>query len=244
MKSAGRPFYYDFHIHSCLSPCGSQDMTPNNIVRMARLKGLDAIALTDHNTWRNCAAAVQVGKREGLLVIPGMELCTSEDIHVVCLFGDADAAGAFGERVYGLLPYRFNREDIFGEQLVLDEEDRVTGREERFLLGGAAISVNEAARLTGEYGGVAFPAHVDRGFGGILAVLGGIPPEAEFTAIELSSDCPPDFIREHRLESYTILYNSDAHDLWQISEREHFLTLTELTEQKIFDMIENFSDLA
>ncbi|HAS37802.1 MAG TPA: phosphoesterase, partial [Ruminococcaceae bacterium] len=78
--------YYDFHLHSCLSPCGDNDMTPYNLVNMAKILGLDAIALTDHNTAQNCRAAMEVGKSIGVTVIPGMELCTSEEVHVVCLF--------------------------------------------------------------------------------------------------------------------------------------------------------------
>ena len=78
--------YYDLHLHSCLSPCGSEDMTPNNIVNMAKLMGYDMIALTDHNSCLNCEATVTVGKRNGLTVVPGMELCTAEDAHTICLF--------------------------------------------------------------------------------------------------------------------------------------------------------------
>ena len=87
---------YDLHLHSCLSPCGDMDMTPNNIVGMAKLLGYDIIALTDHNTCRNTPAAVQAGERQGLVVVPGMELCTREEAHVVCLFPTAEAALAFG----------------------------------------------------------------------------------------------------------------------------------------------------
>ena len=79
-------YYYDLHLHSCLSPCGDMDMTPNNITGMAKLLGLDIIALTDHNTCRNCEATIAAGKENGVVVVPGMELTTSEDIHAVCLF--------------------------------------------------------------------------------------------------------------------------------------------------------------
>ena len=85
-------YYYDLHLHSCLSPCGDMDMTPNNIVNMAKLLGLDVIALTDHNTSLNCKAAMEVGQEVGLVVIPGMELTTSEDIHAVCLFPTLEQA--------------------------------------------------------------------------------------------------------------------------------------------------------
>ena len=92
-------YFYDLHIHSCLSPCGDMDMTPNNITGMAKLLGLDFIALTDHNTVLNCAAAIEAGERNGVMVIPGMELTTSEDIHAVCLFPSLEKALEWNEFV-------------------------------------------------------------------------------------------------------------------------------------------------
>ena len=91
--------YYDLHLHSCLSPCGSEDMTPNNIVNMAKLMGYDMIALTDHNSCLNCEATVTVGKRNGLTVVPGMELCTAEDAHTICLFPTVADAMEFHQYV-------------------------------------------------------------------------------------------------------------------------------------------------
>ena len=100
---------YDFHLHSCLSPCGDNDMTPYNLVNMAKIMGLDAIALTDHNTCLNCEAAMKVGKEAGVLVIPGMELCTDEEVHVVCLFPQLENALAFSEYVRERIPPVENR---------------------------------------------------------------------------------------------------------------------------------------
>lgn len=92
--------YYDLHLHSCLSPCGDDDMTPANIVGMAAVKGLDVIALTDHNSCKNCPAAIHHGQQYGVIVIPGMELCTIEEVHIICLFPELDAALAFDQYVY------------------------------------------------------------------------------------------------------------------------------------------------
>lgn len=98
--------YYDLHMHSCLSPCGADDMTPNNLVNMAALAGLQVIAVADHNTTKNVPAATKVGQQVGVLVVPAMELTTKEDIHVLCLLPDLDAAEAFREYVYARLPQR------------------------------------------------------------------------------------------------------------------------------------------
>ena len=128
------PLYYDLHIHSCLSPCGDDDMTPANIVGMAAVKGLDVIALTDHNSCRNCPAAMYHGEKYGVTVIPGMELTTREEVHVICLFPTLDDALRFDALIYEkLLPFP-NREDIFGKQQITDERDEVTGTVENLLI--------------------------------------------------------------------------------------------------------------
>ena len=96
--------YYDLHLHSCLSPCGDNDMTPYNLVHMAALQGMQMIALTDHNSCLNCPAAMEVGMQTGLLVIPGMELCTAEEAHVVCLFPALEPAMFFSEFIKTHIP--------------------------------------------------------------------------------------------------------------------------------------------
>src|SRR5574344_976296 len=104
---------YDFHIHSCLSPCGDAEMTPNNIANMAKLMGFDVLALTDHNAGENCPALIKVAEEIGLTVIPGMELCTSEEVHAVCLFPDIESSLAFSEYVHSTLPPIKNKPSAF-----------------------------------------------------------------------------------------------------------------------------------
>ena len=118
-------YYYDLHIHSCLSPCGDNDNTPNNIVGMGVLAGLQIMALTDHNTCRNCPAFFAAAKKHGTIPVAGMELTTAEDIHMVCLFPDLESAMAFDEEVGRHLIRVSKRPDIFGDQLILDENDEV-----------------------------------------------------------------------------------------------------------------------
>lgn len=237
-----KKYYYDFHLHSCLSPCGDNDMTPNNIVNMAKLKGLDMIALTDHNSAGNCPAAMAAGKRENLLVIPGMELCTSEDVHIVCLFRSLDGALSFEKEVRQTLPKIKNRPDIFGEQLILDEYDNVVSKEENLLITGSGISANEVLSRVRAFGGTAFPAHADKTSNGIIAVLGTVPPEAEFCTAELSYLCNKEtFIKENpSLQNKLILRNSDAHYLWDISERLSFLEIGSLDIDSVISYIDNF----
>ena len=122
---------FDLHFHSCLSPCGDGAMTPATIAGLCKLAGLDVAALTDHNTCGNCAAFCQACQAYGLLGLPGMELCTAEEVHVVCLLPDLAAADAFSRMVYDRLPPLENDRDIFGPQIYMDADDNVLGEERK-----------------------------------------------------------------------------------------------------------------
>lgn len=243
---SGKTLYYDFHIHSCLSPCGDQDMSPNNIVNMAKLKGLDAIALTDHNSCGNCGSVMRVGEREGVIVIPGMELCTSEDIHVVCLFSTLEGALEFEKEVKKTMPKVKNRAEIFGEQIMLDDQDAEIGREENLLIIASGVGVDGVLPLCRNFGGTAFPAHADKPSNGIVAILGAIPQEAGFTSAELSLNCDDNaFITSNpSLKNKYILKDSDAHYLWNISERENSICVNNATAAGIVNYLNNFSAAA
>ena len=215
-----RRYRYDLHTHSCLSPCGDNDMTPNNLVNMAALLGCEILAVTDHNTCRNAPAAVRVGEAAGVLVIPGMELCTAEEAHVVCLFEAVEAALAFDEYVAAHTMHIPNRPEIFGEQLILNERDEEIGRIDRLLITATEISVNDVQALVASYGGVAFPAHVDKDAYSVTAALGAIPPEAGFRAAELSGGADRAAVLRlyPELQDMILLRDSDAHYLHLMQE--------------------------
>ena len=157
-----RELSYDLHIHSCLSPCGDDDMTPGNIVGMAAIKGLDVIAVTDHNSCRNCPAVLKLAEQYGVLAIPGMELTTSEEVHAVCLFSELSAALEFDRFVYEKLMKFPNREEIFGKQQIMNEEDICIGTESNLLINSTELSFDEVWDIvTGQYGGVMIPDHID-----------------------------------------------------------------------------------
>lgn len=220
---------YDLHLHSCLSPCGDTDMTPNNLVGMAKLLGYDLIALTDHNSCLNTPAAVKAGQRLGVTVVPGMELCTREEAHVVCLFPTVEAALDFGSWVRAHSPKILNRPEIFGEQAVLDEEDQPVGKEELLLIAAADVGIYEVPSLVKAYGGTAFPAHVDKDSYSITASLGGIPPEIGFTAAELSprADREKVLYLYPELASLRLLQDSDSHYLENMPDPAAVLELAE-----------------
>lgn len=229
-------YRYDFHIHSCLSPCGDNDMTPGNIAGMAALMGLDIIAITDHNTCKNAASVMAAGEEAGILVIPGMELCTSEEAHIVCLFETLDGAMGFDSHIYKNMPHIANKPEIFGEQRMLTPEDELAGMEDNLLLVSSFIGVDDVCALAEEYGGLALPAHVNRDSYSVVAALGGLPPEAGFTAFEATRDCDMDalFRTNPELQSLHVVRDSDAHYLETLAESEaHVLELPEKSIQAV-----------
>ena len=232
-------FQYDFHIHSCLSPCGDTDMTPQNIVNMSRLMGYDVIALTDHNTARNCPAVMRAGEKAGLLVIPGMELCTSEEVHVVCLFPTLENALQFSDYVYDTLPPVKNKPSIFGEQLICNENDEITGTEERLLITASGISCMKVVEAVQKFGGICYPAHIDRSSFSILSNLGTIDESFGFTCVEIYDIIKEAELKERYpyLKKLKIISDSDAHYLETMRIPQNYIELPELTIDKIFDYL-------
>lgn len=220
-------YYYDLHIHSCLSPCAEDDMTPANIAGMGALCGLNIMALTDHNTTGNLPAFFSACKRHGIIPVGGMELTTAEEIHIICLFETLENALAFGEEVKKHLPPIKNRADIFGNQLFMDDEDNVLGEEPILLLTASDLDLDSAVKLARSFGGAAYPAHVDRDSNGIIAILGDIPPDEGFTACEFNdSENAETYPQRYPIiNGLSVLSCSDAHRLWEISEAENFLDL-------------------
>ena len=219
-------YSYDLHNHSCLSPCADNESTPNNIAGMAYLSGIKIIALTDHNSTKNCPAFYEAAKRYGLVPIAGMELTTSEDIHLVCLFEHLDSAMAFDEYLQTRRVLIKNRTDVFGDQFILDKEDKVVGTEEHLLPNATTVSLDEAPLLVRKFGGICYPAHIDRDSNGIIAILGTIPPTPIFDCVEIrNSEKIPEYKEKYRLSDKIVIVSSDSHYLTDINESNNFFEL-------------------
>ena len=238
-------YFYDLHIHSCLSPCAENDATPANIAGMAALNGLQIVALTDHNTTRNCPAFFEAARAYGLIPIAGMELTTSEDVHIICLFPTLDAAAAFQKIVDDRRIRIKNKPVIFGNQFVIDAEDTVLAEEEDLLINATTISIEEAAEFADQCGGIAYPAHIDRTSNGMVSVLGGFPTEPRFTAFELNDAASLLQYQElyPHLKDMKYIVSSDAHELGAISEAENSFLLEDepysyrLVTEKLFEYL-------
>lgn len=221
-----KKYYYDFHLHSCLSPCGDDDNTPNNIAGMAMLLGLNIIALTDHNTCKNCPAFFEAARRYGLVPVAGMELTTSEDIHVVCLFENLEDAMEFDGFVDSKRIKIKNKTEIFGRQLILDGEDNLISEDDYLLPNATGLSLEEVPAAVKKYNGICFPAHIDKQANGIIATLGTFPETPHFDIIEINrKENKGDYIRKYSLEDKLLLTDSDAHILTDMREHENYLEL-------------------
>lgn len=225
--------YYDLHIHSALSPCADDDMTPNNIVNMAKLKGLDLITVSDHNCGRNVEAASKVAEQAGILFLPGIEMTTAEEVHVLAFFEEAGAAWEFGDKLYADLPDIKNKPDYFGNQLVLDEHDEVIGTLDKLLISALPYDIDASCKLIREYGGYSIPAHVNKGANSMLANLGFFPPQLSFKTIETV----PGLAIENDVSRFEQIHSSDAHNLWQIAERERYLEVDEANVRTILQKL-------
>ncbi|MEG0754909.1 MAG: PHP domain-containing protein [Oscillospiraceae bacterium] len=211
--------FYDLHMHSCLSPCGGDDMSPANLAAMCALAGLQVVALTDHNSVGNCRSFCAAAQARGLLALPGMELSTVEEVHVICLFPDFKSADGFGAFVdEKTAPWQENNRKIFGPQLLMDDKDTVLGEDTRFLAGASGVGIYEVTPAVKRFGGVCYPAHIDRGSFSLLSNLGLWDPAMGFPLAEISHQCPPDLFERPDLRGVRHITDSDAHYLDQIPD--------------------------
>lgn len=228
--------FVDLHIHSCLSPCADDDMTPANICGMAHIKGLDAIAVTDHNTARNLPYVKEAADYYKLILLPGMEVTTREEVHLLGYFPSVDDALEVGEVFSSHLPKMPNRPKFFGNQFIMNTDDEIMGEETRMLIGATDLDLSECTEIIRKRGGVAVPAHINRGSNGLLVNLGLMPEEPAFPVVEVARhmDIHP-FIVKDRM----VLYSSDAHQLGNIMEAEFDFQVERFSLGGLFDTLKN-----
>ena len=233
-------YFYDLHLHSCLSPCADDDMTPANIAGMASLCGLQLIALTDHNTCGNCGALLQACRQYGIVGVPGIELTTAEEIHLVCLFPGLAQAEEFERTVRkNRLPIK-NKPEIFGNQRYVDADDNVIGEEPNLLIPATMLSLEEGTALALSCGGAAFPAHIDRPSNGIIGILGNLPEKPFFPTVELNDrDNREEYREKYGLQDRRMLCSSDAHHLWDIRDAANSMELDDepYSSQRVRDVL-------
>ncbi len=180
-----KKFKADLHIHSCLSPCSDWSMSPRKIIRQSKDIGLDLIAICDHNSAENAGAAMREGERQGIRVLPGMEICSREEVHILALFDELEPTLEMQAYVYAHLAGE-NNSKVFGFQVIANEEDEVIGENPRLLIGATDLSLHDIVDKTHMLGGISISCHVDRPGYGILNQLGFIPDDLDLDGLEVS----------------------------------------------------------
>ncbi|HQE91861.1 MAG TPA: PHP-associated domain-containing protein [Anaerolineae bacterium] len=210
-----REYHVDLHIHTVLSACAEVEMIPPLIVEEALYKGLHAIAITDHNATGNVAAVMEAAAETELVVLPGMELLTQEEVDVLCLFDTLEQAQTWQTQVDGWLLPLNNDAEHFGPQFLVNAAGEFVAEDTRMRKAPARVGIEEAARAVHALGGLVIPAHVERDVYGLMYVLGFWPPELEADAAEVSHNLRPSqaYIQYPSLRDIPIISASDAHFL-------------------------------
>jgi PHP family Zn ribbon phosphoesterase len=240
--SALRPHRVDLHVHTALSPCGDLEMGAPQIVERAREVGLDLMAVTDHNSCENYPALAGVPGSPPPVLIPGIEVQSEEDIHLVCLFPAYEEALAFKDWLWLRMPGRLNDPDIFGDQPVIDSENRILRFEEVLLVQGISRSVDEIALEARERGGLVILAHVDRPAFSYEAVLGPVPPDFPADALEISAAADPAkrLLYRERYPDRVLIRSSDSHSLASIRpDRASSMLLAKPTFEELRKALRN-----
>jgi PHP family Zn ribbon phosphoesterase len=210
-----KTYIAELHVHTVVSPCAAIEMIPPLIVQEALEQQINLIAITDHNTTANVEAVQKAAAGTGLTVLPGMELQTSEEVHLLCLFDTLEQLALWQALVDVNMPPLENNIDYFGEQFVVDETGEFIRRETQLLLTSAGLTLKDAVAQVAKLGGLAIPAHVNRPAFSLIANLGFVPPDVPFDALEISRHLTPAAACQKfpQLKNYPLIQNGDVHYL-------------------------------
>jgi hypothetical protein len=207
-----RIFRADLHVHTVLSPCGSLEMSPVRIIKEARKKHIDILAITDHNSTRQCGVVMKLGHNAGIKVWGGAEINTREEIHCLALFEDLQAINEFQKWLDKWLPVIKNKPDYFGDQVWVDENENILGEEERLLIVSLDRSLEQSYEEVHRLGGVFIPAHIDRKSNSLISQLGFIPSDVRTDALEISPNAEQGYVQGQGLDKIKpLVAGSDAH---------------------------------
>jgi 3',5'-nucleoside bisphosphate phosphatase len=229
-----KDFKADLHVHTCLSPCADWEMSPRRIIRRSQDIGLDLIAVCDHNSSENAGAVMAEGRRHGICVLPGLEICSREEVHVLALFGELEQALAMQDIVHAHLPGE-NRPEVFGHQIVATDTDEVLAESPRLLIGATGLALEAIVRATHVLNGLSLAAHVDRPANGIIQQLGFIPADLNLDGVEVSYRLSPAVAKTAlpAIGSLPCVTSSDAHRLDDIGRAYSVLRMAAPTLAEI-----------
>ena len=210
-----KTYLAELHVHTVLSPCAGVEMIPPLIVQKALAKGLNLIAITDHNASENVPAVIKAAEGYDLTILPGMELQTEEEVHVLCLFDRMDQLDRLQVLVNQKLPDIKNNVEFFGEQFIVDHTGEFIRRKERLLINSTSLSFEEAFKEVTEIGGLFIPAHINRQAFGLIDHLGFVPPDLDLEALEISRHISlVEALQKYpQIKDYAIIQSGDVHYL-------------------------------
>ncbi len=210
----------DLHVHTCLSPCGDLSMLPTSIIMMAKKKKLDLIGICDHNSTENVKAVKKAGKKVGVSVLGGIEITSQEEVHMLAFFDSDDALRRIQNIVYEHLTGR-NDVNVFGDQLIVNEKDKILGINEKLLIGATTLLLEEIVEIVHALGGIAIAAHIDREAFSIIGQLGFVPEGLKIEGLEISPRNTVEDVRERfpQAQNFPLVSFSDAHYLEDIGKR-------------------------
>jgi PHP family Zn ribbon phosphoesterase len=225
----------DFHVHTCLSPCASDEMTPINILNMAALMGTKILGICDHNSAGNIKAMLKMAQDYDILVIPGIEVQSVEEVHLLCFFENINQVLKLQEYVYSAMPPINNNPQYFGHQWLVDDRGNILGEEDQMLLTSTLLTVDEVAQKVYELQGLMIPAHVDRRHFSIIGQLGFIPEYLKIDAVEFSKAISlADFKSSFgNILKYALITSSDAHSLREMVYQKTYFLLKALNFKEI-----------
>ena len=217
-------FTGDLHVHTVHSACAEMEMLPEFILERAQELGLNLIAVTDHNSAENVAAMLKAAEGTGITVLPGMEVQTREEVHLLCLFDTLEQATYWQELVYAHLPHLKNREQVFGTQVVLNADGEAVGTNDRLLATSTTLSTDQVVQQVRDQNGLCLPCHVDRPAYSLIANLGFIPPDLGIVGVEISHLVGPKEARDRfpELQHFSLVADGDAHRLKEMARRTTF----------------------
>lgn len=226
----------DLHIHTCLSPCASNEMIPPNILNMSKLLGTNIIGICDHNSAKNVKSVIEASKDyNNILVLPGMEIQSIEEVHMLCFYDEFSKLEAWQDYIYSHLPKRKNDSGIFGSQLIVDKRGSVLQTEDRLLLTSTDLTVEQISKKVRKLGGLLIPAHIDKKSFSLLSQLGFIPENIEIDALEISRNITKGNCRKTFpfVANYNLITSSDAHRLKEMVFQKTFFYIKSLTFNEI-----------
>ena len=237
-------FKADLHIHTCLSPCSELSMTPNRIVEKVSALGISIMAVCDHNTAEHVDVTTRLAETKGIRLIPGIEITSAEEVHVLGLFRDREDALDIQAIVYNNLQPEENDEDAFGMQVLINENDEVLGVNKRLLIAATQLSINRIVEVIHDYNGIAIASHIDREGFGIIGQLGFIPEGVAFDALEISYRTS----RDEAFERYGLyrhipwITSSDAHRLEDIGRSTTDFVMEDTTFEELYMAIKGIGN--